>query len=92
MGKGSASIRRQDGGASETPRGALHAVALGLVGLQQRRELCLEGVLRGHDVAEGRDELLLLQLVLDGKPQRGELLEIRSRIELHLFEFREHRE
>src|SRR6266446_4832825 len=65
---------------------ALHAVALGPVSLDERRELRLERVLCGIDFAEGAGEFLLLQLVLNGQHELREPLEIRARMELHLFE------
>src|SRR3982074_3883748 len=46
---------------------ALHAVALGPVSLDERRELRLERVLCGIDFAEGAGEFLLLPLVLNGQ-------------------------
>src|SRR5688572_26210134 len=64
----------------------LHAVALGLVSLDQGRELRLEDALRGVDLAQRADHLFLLQLVLDCQRQLRKPLEIRSRMELQLLE------
>jgi hypothetical protein len=40
----------------------------------------------GIDFAEGAGEFFLLQLVLNGQHELRELLKIRARMELHLFE------
>jgi hypothetical protein len=56
----------------------LHAVALGPVSLDERRELRLEGVLCGIDFDERVGEFLLLQLVLNGQHELREPFEIRA--------------
>lgn len=55
--------RRQQAFASRAL--TVQAVALGFVDVDQRRELCLESILRRVDLAERLGDLLLLQLVVD---------------------------
>jgi PIN domain nuclease of toxin-antitoxin system len=82
----------RDGDGEKLRAVTLHAIALGLVGLDQGRELRLKGALRGVDLAERAGDLLLLQLVFDGQRQLREPLEMRARMELQFLELCQHDE
>lgn len=70
----------------------LEAFALRLVGGDEGRELILQIVLGGKQVAQGHRKHLLFQLILDGEHERTQARQISPRMKLRVLDLRQHRE